>query len=148
VIDIVQTFVIQAFDSGTRDQESQMSAITANLPFAAGPRPVRRATATVAGPDTPLRLTRRGRVTVFVLALGVGLAGMLGNQVANAGTAAPGVPVETYTVRAGETLWDIALGVAGSGEDVRDVVDRLVILNDLPGAGLAAGQQILLPAEG
>lgn len=119
-----------------------MSAITADLPFGTQRRATGRAS------DAPLRLTRRGRVTVFVLALGLGLAGMLGNQVANAGTAAPGVPVETHTVQSGETLWDIAVTLAGPGEDVRDVVDHLVALNDLPGAGLAAGQQILLPAQG
>lgn len=122
-----------------------MSAITADLPFSAVRRPARRDPAAA---DAPLRLTRRGRVALFLLALALGLAGMLGNQAANAGTAAPGVPVDTYTVRSGETLWDIASGIAGPGEDVRDVVDRLVALNDLPGAALGAGQQILLPAEG
>ena len=123
-----------------------MSAMTADLPLVAARRQApRRADAAL---DRPLRLTRRGRVTVFLLALGLGLAGMLGNQVANAGTAAPAVPVETHTVRAGETLWDIAVGLAGTGDDVRDVVDDLIALNDLPGAGLTAGQQILLPAAG
>lgn len=122
-----------------------MSAITADLPLGTG-RAVTRGTRV--GADTPLRLTRRGRVVVFVLALGLGLGGMLGNQVASAGAPAPGVPVETHTVRAGETLWDIAAGLAAPGQDVRDVVDDLVDLNDLPGSGLAAGQQILLPVEG
>lgn len=123
-----------------------MSAIAADLPrgtrLAAAPR------SRAAGREAPLRLTRRGRVTVFVLALGVGLVGMLGNQVANAGTAAPGIPVETYTVRAGETLWDIAVERATPGQDVRDVVDDLADLNGLAGVGLVAGQQLLLPAEG
>lgn len=119
-----------------------MSAITADLRIQAGRPSVRRSCA----PAAPLRLTRRGRVVVFVLALGLGLAGVLGDQVASADAPAPGVPVETYTVRAGETLWDIAASVAGPGRDVRDVVDSLVALNDLPGAALTAGQQILLPA--
>ena len=123
-----------------------MSAMTADLPLATG-RPVVRGTRTDEA-GAPLRLTRRGRVVVFALALGFALAGMLGNQVANAGTAAPAVPVETYTVRAGETLWDIAVSLAAPGQDVRDLVDDLVALNDLPGSGLTAGQQILLPAEG
>ncbi len=121
-----------------------MSAMTADLPLATR-RPVAR---TRVATDVPLRLTRRGRVVVFVLALASGLAGMLGNQAANAGTAAPGVPVETYTVRSGETLWDIAVGLAEPGQDVRDVVDDLVALNHMPGSGLTAGQQILLPAQG
>lgn len=123
-----------------------MSAMTADLPLGTG-RPVVRGTRPGAG-GAPLRLTRRGRVVVFLLALGLGLAGMLGNQVANAGPAAPAVPVETYTVRAGETLWEIATGLATPGDDVRDLVDDLVALNELPDSGLTAGQQILLPAEG
>ncbi len=122
-----------------------MSAMTADLPFASA-RPARRRVDTHS--SVPLRLTRRGRVVVFVLALGLGLVGMLGNQVANAGTPAAAVPVDTYTVRAGETLWGIASGLAGPGDDVRDVVAAVIALNDLPGAGLTAGQQILLPAEG
>ena len=122
-----------------------MSAMTADLPFTTA-RPTGRRSDTAAV-DT-LRLTRRGRVTMFLLALGVGLAGMLGNQVANADAPAPAVPVTTYTVSAGETLWGIAAGLAGPGQDVRDVVDGLVALNDLPSVALAAGQQILLPAEG
>ncbi|GEN79264.1 LysM peptidoglycan-binding domain-containing protein [Actinotalea fermentans] len=122
-----------------------MSAIAADLPRGTRLAAAPRSTGTAA--DAPLRLTRRGRVTVFLLALGLGLVGMLGNQVANAGTPSPGVPVETYTVRSGETLWDIASGIAAPGQDLRDVVDHLVNLNDLPGAGLTAGQQILLPAE-
>lgn len=121
-----------------------MSAMTADLPLATR-RPAAR---TRVAADAPLRLTRRGRVVVFVLALGLGLAGMLGNQAANAGTPASAVPVETHTVRAGETLWDIAAGLAAPGQDVRDVVDGLVALNDMPGSGLTAGQQILLPAQG
>lgn len=123
-----------------------MSAMTADLPLGTG-RPVGRGMRATGG-DAPLRLTRRGRVVVFVLALAFGLAGMLGNQVANAGPPAPAVPVQTYTVRAGETLWQIAGGLAAPGEDVRDLVDELVALNDLEGSGITAGQQILLPAEG
>lgn len=143
MLEIVQAFVIQTFEAEHENEELHMSAMTADLPFA-GTRPAPRRVTT----DVPLRLTPRGRAVVFLLALGLGLAGMLGNQVANAGTAAPAVPVDTYTVRAGETLWDIAVGLAGPGEDVRDVVADLIDLNGLPGAALRAGQQVLLPAEG
>lgn len=121
-----------------------MSAITADVPFRTA-RPTVRTRRPAEG-DTPLRLTRRGRVVLFVLALGLALGGMLGNQAATAGTPGAAVPVETYTVQVGETMWSIASRVASPGEDVRDVVERLVDLNGLTGAGLVAGQQLLLPA--
>lgn len=123
-----------------------MSAMTTEMAVGV-PLPAGRRSPVVDDASTPLRLTRRGRVTIFVLALGVGLVGMFGSQSADAGTPAPAVPVDTYTVAAGETLWDIAVDLAGPAEDVRDVVDRLMTLNDLPSAALAAGQQILLPRE-
>lgn len=122
-----------------------MSAITAEVPFRTA-RPTVRTGRPVGGDEAPLRLTRRGRVLLFLLAFGVALGAALGNQAASAGTPGVAVPVETYTVRSGETMWSIAADLAAPGEDVRDVVDRLLDLNDLAGAGLVAGQQLLLPA--
>ena len=132
-----------------------MSAITVDL---GGPALTTRRCATAARPagaERPretgtspgLRLTRRGRVVVFWTTLAAGLAGMLGTQGAFAGVGGEAVPVVTHTVVAGETLWDIASGIAAPGEDVRDVVAELADLNGLAGVGLQAGQRILLPAE-
>ncbi|MBX9244694.1 LysM peptidoglycan-binding domain-containing protein [Actinotalea ferrariae] len=94
-----------------------------------------------------LRLTGRGRVVVWALALAV--AGGVGLSAQSAGADAPGTatPVQTHVVGAGETLWGIAATVAAPGEDLRDVVDELVELNGLGDAGLQAGQQILLPTD-
>lgn len=116
-----------------------MSAMTVDLPMRAARAPQASA--------APLRLTGRGRALVWAVAVLLGLGGVLGAQAANAGSAPPAVPVVTYVVAPGETLWQIAGGLASPGEDVRDVVAELVELNELPGAGLQAGQQILLPAS-
>lgn len=129
-----------------------MSAITVDLGRPAFPargaaaRDARRSVRTARG-GAGLRLTRRGRAVVFGLSLALGLAGMLGTQGAFAGVAGDAVPVVTYTVAAGETLWDIAVGVAAPGEDVRDVVAELIDLNGFAGSDLQAGQRILLPAD-
>lgn len=115
-----------------------MSAITLDLAA-----PVARA----ARPAAQLRLTRRGRRLVAALAAVLGLAGLFVAQDANAGQAPPAQPVTTHVVQPGETLWEVAVGLAAPGEDVRDVVAELVELNALPDAGLLAGQEILLPAD-
>ncbi|MFI2752674.1 LysM peptidoglycan-binding domain-containing protein [Cellulomonas sp. P22] len=93
----------------------------------------------------PLRLTTRGRWVVAVLSLVVvSLVGLIGTR---AVADAPPPALESYTVMAGDTFWQIAADVAGPGEDVRDVILELVELNGLDGAGLMSGQQILLPTE-
>lgn len=93
-----------------------------------------------------LRLTRRGRVVVAVLALGAALGWSLASGRAVAGQAGEAIPVSSVTVAAGETLWDIARTYTAPGEDVREVVDRLVDLNGLAGGSLQAGQELLVPA--
>ncbi|RYV52463.1 LysM peptidoglycan-binding domain-containing protein [Pengzhenrongella frigida] len=94
-----------------------------------------------------LTLTTRGRrvlgAVAIVLASAVVLIG--GRAVASAPTEA--VAVDTYTVAAGESLWAIAADFTAPHEDVRDTVGDLVALNGLAGAGLRAGQQILVPAS-
>jgi hypothetical protein len=62
------------------------------------------------------------------------------------GASSGAVEVVRHVVEPGETLWGIARDVAAPGEDVRDVVLQLVELNDLPSAGLMAGQSIVVPA--
>jgi nucleoid-associated protein YgaU len=95
--------------------------------------------------ESSLRLTRRGRVVVWALA--VAIAAGVGLSAQSAGAEAPGaaLPVETHVVAPGETLWQIAGEVAAPGADLRDVVADLVELNGLGDAGLQAGQEILVP---
>lgn len=96
--------------------------------------------------ERPLRLTRRGRLVVVLLAALVLLAGIQGGQ-ALADGPSRALEVTSYTVGAGETLWEIAAASARPGEDVRDVVLELQSLNGLATAGLDAGQELLLPVQ-
>ena len=118
-----------------------MSAATWEHPVAIRrPRPA---------PVGTLHLTARGRRVItalaLVLALAVGLVG--GRAMASGPVAGPaeGIAVDVYTVGSGETLWSIAASLVEPGADVRDAVDGLVRLNELPSTALAAGQQLLVP---
>lgn len=101
------------------------------------------------GPVRHVRLTRRGRAVVVVgLVLLLLAAFSLGRVGAVGSTDAAAPPqVEVTTVAPGETLWKVAKRIA-PGQDPRPVVDQIIRLNDLPGAGLRAGQQLLLPVRG
>jgi hypothetical protein len=96
-------------------------------------------------PKARLHLTPRGRA-VFV-ALGLLLVAalvMLGSRAAADGPVS-GVEVQRHVVAPGETLWQVASTITPRGHDVRDTVAELVRLNDLPDAGLRAGQIIVVP---
>lgn len=95
----------------------------------------------------PLHLTRRGRLVVVLLGLAVVLVTSLVATQATAGGPVSAPEVERYVVAPGDTLWEIATGVARPGEDVRDVVHEIEQLNRMSSAGLLAGQEILLPAD-
>lgn len=92
-----------------------------------------------------LHLTRRGRVAVILLALALLLGGVLVATRASADGPVSAPQVERYVVAPGDTLWAIAAGVARPGEDLRDVVREIEVLNEMPSAALTAGEQILLP---
>ena len=95
-----------------------------------------------------LQLTGRGRLVVALLALLlVGGGGLLGSRAAADGPISAPV-VERHVVASGETLWSIAASVARPGQDVRDVVVELKQLNDMNDAGLAAGEEIVVPVAG
>lgn len=108
-------------------------------------RTPRAGTTTTARPGQ-LRLTRRGRLVVLVLALVVVLG--LGAFLATGSVASehPGTPEPTRVVMvgSGETLWDIAAGLSDDG-DVRAMVDRIEELNALDSALVDAGQRLRVP---
>ena len=58
----------------------------------------------------------------------------------------PEMPI-SITVRAGETLWDIAAACRKPGQDVRRIIDRIRELNHLETSMIYAGDILLLPAR-
>lgn len=119
-----------------------MSAVAISAgPRSASVRSVPRAKATAPA----MHLTRRGRVVMTLIGLALAAVPFVltGGATAQGPAAAP--QVERHVVLPGQTLWQIAAGIAEPGQDVRDVVLGLIDLNDLPGSGLAAGQTILVP---
>ena len=118
-----------------------MSTMTIDqmLSLSDGPRPAAR-------PRSSVRLTRRGRVVVVMVALlavlGFGLVVASGSVATGEGGTAPATQV--VQVAPGDTLWDIASAVAGEG-DVRAMVNRISKMNALESGMLTAGQRILVP---
>ena len=102
-------------------------------------------TDTLAG---PLRLTRRGRLVVFLASL-VAVLSVLFVVLSEAatGTAERGqpVPVRMVQVESGDTLWTIA-SRAAPGQDPRDLIDRIQELNSLHGS-LQVGSKIAVPLD-
>ena len=117
-----------------------MSTMTATHGFAFGT--TRRA----ARPAPAVRLTRRGRVTLFVLLVAAVFVTLtvFGSQSAATGEA--GAPVETrmVLVAEGDTLWAIASEIAEPGE-VRDMIHHIQKLNALSTASLQRGQELAVP---
>ncbi|MFC4782896.1 LysM peptidoglycan-binding domain-containing protein [Nocardioides sp. MAHUQ-72] len=94
-----------------------------------------------------VRLTRRGRLVVFALALLVVLGLGLFWAAGSVATERPGTPEPTRVVMvgSGETLWGIAADIADDG-DVRGMVERIERLNALDSAMVQAGQRLRVPA--
>ena len=129
---------------------STISGTARRIP-AARPAPAGRPTARPAprpASQGHLRLTRRGRVVITALLLGLVLlaAVLLGGTSVATGEAGSEVPTRTVVVGEGDTLWEIAGAAAGPG-DVREMVHRIEKLNSLPGPALEVGQELAVPAE-
>ncbi|MFJ9315024.1 LysM peptidoglycan-binding domain-containing protein [Pimelobacter simplex] len=116
--------------------------------------PARRTAAAPAAARRPagsVRLTRRGRLLVFVLALLAVVAAALWLAAGSAASRDAGAPaeVDVVTVAPGDTLWDIASDAAATtGDDVRDMMQRIEQLNALDGGTVYVGQDLRVPAEG
>ncbi len=96
-----------------------------------------------------VRLTRRGRLAVFVVGLLVAVAIAVvfaGGSVATSEKGEP-VPTDTIVVGTGVTLWYIASARAEGG-DVRDMMSTIQQLNHLDSGMLVAGQRLRVPAAG
>jgi LysM repeat protein len=113
------------------------------LPVAARPVP------TTAPETTPLRLTRRGRVVVAVMAaLLVAVVSLIAARAAQAtGHAAPGSGTQNLAqvvVHPGQSLWSVAQS-ADPDADPRVVIQQIVQLNALSGDTVFAGQRLWVP---
>jgi len=96
-----------------------------------------------------LRLTRRGRVVVGVLATllvvaVLGIVAAIGSSQAVASPEPGSAEFSYVVVQSGSSLWEIAHEIDPS-MDPRDLVAEIVRLNQLDGSGVQAGQPIALP---
>jgi len=100
----------------------------------------------LAAPRSQVRLTRRGRLVVFVLALAFVLTAaiFLGTRSTATNESGPEMQTEVVMVGKGETLWSIASEIADDGK-VRDMVDQIERLNALDDSMLYAGQELHVP---
>ena len=111
-------------------------------------RPVVPGRAVDARPVPGVRLTRRARRLGVVLGLtvGVALGSWVGSAVAGGDESGLRLAGESsVVVHPGDTLWSIAAGVAGEGDDVRGVIADIRELNDLADAVVVPGQVLVLP---
>ena len=93
-----------------------------------------------------VRLTRRGRLVVFLAALVlVLLAGVfLGSGAVGTGEAGTARATEIVMVGPGDTLWGIAAEVSFDS-DIRSTMAEIERLNALDSVALSAGQRLRVP---
>lgn len=99
-----------------------------------------------ARPRSAVRLTRRGRLVVFLTSLFLVLTVAFMLAGGAVGTDEPGqqIPTEIVQVTPGDTLWGIASDLATDG-DVRSMMQQIERLNALESTGLQAGQKLRVP---
>jgi len=94
-----------------------------------------------------LRLTRRGRAVLVLLAMVVIAPMVTWGATAVASTAGEPTEVRVHAVQPGDTLWGFAREITEPGEDVRAAVGRLQDLNQMSSGTLRVGELLLLPQE-
>lgn len=95
----------------------------------------------------PIRLTRRGRLTLTLLtvALTAAVSTAAGQGAVATNAAAERSATAVHVVRPGETLWSIARTVAPEA-DTRETVGQIMDLNGMASASVAAGRALVVPA--
>lgn len=124
-----------------------MSTIALARPARTRPADSRRTPVRSRVRRSPVRLTRRGRLAVVVL--GIGLMFGIGVWLAAGSVATDDhgvVEVEVVTVAQGETLWDIAADAADGG-DVRSMMERIQDFNTLDSSMVHTGQELRIPLD-
>jgi LysM repeat protein len=124
-----------------------MSTMTLDSMF--GPTTRSTSAVRVTSPRSTVRLTRRGRLVIIAAALLVAFAiGVFVTAAGSVATQHPGTPEPTSIVQvgSGDTLWDIAAGLADDGE-VRAMMEKIEELNALDSTVLQAGQRLVVPAS-
>jgi hypothetical protein len=94
--------------------------------------------------DPPLRLTRRGRVVLVVLAAGILLVGLWVTADRGAAAGDRGPAPEMITVRSHDTLWGIATRTRPR-LDPRTAVQQIMDRNGLSGVIIQPGQRLAVP---
>jgi nucleoid-associated protein YgaU len=98
-------------------------------------------------PAPSLRLTRRGRLVVFLGSLAISLGALVAWGPSVVATSEKGEPIQVrvVTVEPGDTLWDIAARANPEG-NVGDTVHEIAELNALSSTGdLDVGQHVSVP---
>lgn len=97
-------------------------------------------------PQATVRLTRRGRLVVFLSALTFLLlaAVVLGSVAVGSETPGQTEPTEIVMVGTGDTLWGIAADINTDG-DVRSTMGEIERLNALDSSLVSAGQKLRVP---
>lgn len=100
----------------------------------------------VPAPTVNVRLTRRGRMVLFMTVLVAALlsCALLAGPALSIGSVHR-TPTKTVVVQPGQTLWDIATRIDPTA-DPRDVVAEIVRLNSLTdGGSVRVGQPLAVP---
>ncbi len=97
-------------------------------------------------PTSTVRLTRRGRVVVFLAALALLLLAAVAMGAGSVATGESGTaaPSRVVVINEGDTLWALA-SEAADGGDVRDMEDTIIRMNALESPMLMVGQRIRVP---
>jgi len=110
--------------------------------------PAFSAPASLRMPQPAVRLTRRGRLVVFLAALALLLiaALFLGSVAVGSETSGQAEPTQIVMVSTGDTLWGIAAAINDDG-DVRSTMGEIERLNALDSAEVFAGQKLRVPVS-
>ena len=103
---------------------------------------------TFRAPQSTVRLTRRGRVVLFLAAMTLLLlsAFFLGSVAVGSETPGQAEPSKIVMVGTGDTLWGIASELNTDG-DVRSTMREIERLNALDSVALSAGQKLRVPVS-